>query len=93
MKKFFIRVKEGDTVLSLSERFNIPPASIISKNNLKKDPREGDMLIFEKEKEFIKYIVLPSDTKDVIEKKFSVNFEEILKNNGGVIYPFQTIYI
>lgn len=81
MKKIFYRVNLGDTILSVAERFNIPPTKIISDNNLTGEIEQGDMLYLESEQCTL-YKVKPTDTLSSIAKKFKVSEQKILKDNG-----------
>lgn len=91
MKKFFYRVKDGDTVLSLSQRFSLPPLKLIALNNLKKEIEQGDLLIIEYPKGRV-YTVSLTDTVNSISEKFNVSPKKILTDNG-VPYVFYGLKI
>ena len=86
MKKFFYRVNKGETVLSVSEKFGIPPTVIIGVNALNKEIEEGDVLFIE-ETGGRTYDVQPFDTLNGVAEKFGV-LPEALKTLNGVDYVF-----
>ena len=79
MEKFFYRVKSGDSVLSISKRFNCSMGKLISINRLKKEVSAGDILLIEKEKNL--YMVKYTDTIEKIAVRFCTTPEKILENN------------
>ena len=93
MKNFFYRVKNQDTVLSLSQEFSVPVGIIIAENNLIKEISEGDIL-------YIctpigtPYTVMPTDTAKSIAKKFNLTEEELLlKNKSPYFFYGEIIYV
>ncbi len=80
MKKFFYRVKKGDSVLSLSSKFFIPTGDIIYLNNLTSEIEEGDMLYLISDEKHC-YKVLPTDTANSIAEKFKLNKDDLLYAN------------
>ena len=86
MEKFFYRAQTGDSVLSLSHKFNIPTCSLIKDNNLKNEVDQGDLL-FVNRKNIANYAVKPLDTAEYIAGKFGVSKEKLLKDNA-VDYVF-----
>ena len=93
MKNFFYRVKNQDTVLSLSQKFNVPIGIIIYENNLKKEILEGDVL-------YIctpigtPYFVKPTDTIKSIAQKHNISEEELIqKNKSPYFFYGEIIYI
>jgi len=91
MKKFFYRVKTGDSVLSISSRFNLSVRSLILKNNLTCEVEAGDMLCIEVSVDK-PYFVNPTDTAKSVAEKFGVSEEELLSKNG-VPYLFYGLTI
>ncbi len=91
MKKYFYRVKDDDTVLSVSNKFCVPACVIIKTNYLCGEISSGDMLYIEKEDAPI-YKVKPNETASSVAKKFNVDKEELLKKNG-VQYLFYGLII
>ena len=81
MEKFFYRVEEGDTILSLSEKFRMSACKIIKQNNLKKEISCGDILCIESGGQRL-YKVNPFDTASSVAKKFNTTEEKILTDNG-----------
>ncbi len=86
MKKFFYRIQQGQTVLSVSQKFSIPVCVLINDNALKEEIAEGDLLII-KRYQGEGYRVSPSDTLQSVCKKFGVSEQELL-NKNGVPYIF-----
>ena len=91
MKKFFYRVKDGETLLSLAERFSVPFSFIKKKNNLRVEISAGDLLYIECPN-CKKYIVQPFDTAESVGEKFGVCPQKILSDNG-VDYLFYGLVI
>jgi LysM repeat protein len=91
MEKFFYRVQEGDSLFSISEKFNIPACVIIKLNNLKKEVSLGDILYLEY-CEKIRYKVKLFDTAESVAQKFGVDKDKLLKENG-VKYLFYGIIL
>ncbi len=91
MKKFFYRVNEGDTLLSLAERFSVPFNLIIKSNNLRSELSVGDLLYIE-QPDCRLYTVEPFDTAESIGEKFGVSALKILSDNG-VPYLFYGMVI
>ncbi len=82
MTKFFYRVLEGDTVLALSAKFNIPPSRIISQNKLKREVCMGDLLFLERdENKWQLYRVGPLDDAQSVCKKFDIEEGSLLSQN------------
>ena len=82
MKKFFFRVDKGDSLCSVSERFDIPVVKIIKDNRLSREIEEGDMLYLEKDEGYKVYTVLPTDTVEKIAAANNTSAERILQENG-----------
>lgn len=80
MENFFYRVKNLDTLRSISKKFNIPTTVIIYDNNLTEEISEGDLLYLSRPCG-TPYVVGVLDTLDSIESKFCVKREEILDKN------------
>ena len=94
MKKFFYRADKGDTLRSVSERFQIPAVKIIKDNNLSGEIEEGDMLYLEKEESWKIYTVSPTDTAESIAEKFHTTAAKILEdNNLPYVYFSQQIIV
>lgn len=86
MKKFFYRVGQGETVLSLSQKFSIPVCILIKDNALKEEILAGDLLLI-KQEQGKTYMVKPTDTLESVCNKFCINENELLEKNG-VSYIF-----
>lgn len=80
MKKFFYRVKAGDTVLSLSDKFCVPTCDVIRENNLSAEIKEGDVLIISPLKNA--YKVRPFESETEVAEKLGVDSETMLSYNG-----------
>ena len=91
MENFFYRVEEKDTVLSISERFSVPPTKIIKANNLRCEVCEGDLLYIEKASGCL-YRVKPFETAFSVAQKFGTTEQKILQDNG-VEYLFYGLII
>ena len=81
MKKFFYRVKKGETLSIICRRFCIPVTKVIKDNSLLCEISEGDILFLEKGNKRV-YSVKPMDTIDSIAKEFCVSKEELVSFNG-----------
>lgn len=86
MKKFFYRVLVGDTVLSLSQKFNIPLFTLINLNSLTKEISSGDLLYIEIE-DAKTYSVKPLEDFCSIAEKLGTT-ELKLRADNPVKYPF-----
>ena len=91
MKKFFYRVVEGDSVLSVAKINGVTPNSIIVQNALKEEIDVGDLLYIEIDDSSL-YAVKPQDTVDSVCKKFGVSKDKLLGDNG-VDYLFYGLII
>lgn len=80
MENFFYRVKNFDTVRSLSKKFQIPSTLIIYQNRLTEEICEGDILYLTKSDDIV-YKVDLLDTAESVAKKFGVSVQEILDKN------------
>lgn len=80
MKKFFYRV-ENDSVLSLSEKFGVPPTVIIKENRLKREIARGDVLLITLQ-DGKRYAVQPTDTLKKVAARFGVSEKELCEKNG-----------
>lgn len=81
MKKFFYRVQKGDSILSLSVKFNECVFKLIEDNQLKKEIESGDVLYIESQQSPL-YLVKPQDTLCSISEKFNKDQNLILKENN-----------
>ena len=81
MEKFFYRVKEGDSVLSLAERFSVPPVLLIKDNNLTEEIQNGDVLFICKTRGRT-YTAKPFDTVESVAARFNVSAERLKETNG-----------
>ena len=86
MEKFFYRVSGKDSLLSVAEKFGVPPAVVIRDNGLKTEISEGDILFIEKPRGKT-YTVGVFDTIESVAARFNVS-EERLKEINGVEYLF-----
>ena len=93
MKNLFYRVKKDEDLLSISERFSVPPTVISNDNKLKKEPEEGDILFIRKVEGII-YKINPEDSIFLIAEKFGTTEERILeKNKTPYVVAGETIII
>ena len=80
-KDFIYRVKKGDSLQKISNKFNVMESKIIKDNNLTdKNIEEGDVLYIEEENSFT-YIVKPLDTLVKIANKYNISVDYIIKKN------------
>lgn len=91
MKKFFYRVAEYDTALSLSKKFNLPVTSLIKLNNLTREISAGDILYIESSERTL-YRVKPFETAESVGEKFNIPPQKLLVDNG-VPYLFYGLII
>ena len=80
MKKFLYRVKTGDTVLSLSEKYRVPTCDLIRENGLSAEIREGDLLILSPSENA--YKVRPFESGKEVAEKLGEDAEKALSSNG-----------
>lgn len=92
MNDFFYRVKKGESIDSVSDKFFIPEYYIIGKNNLKCDLYEGQIILLKKGGSV--YVVKMGETLDKILEKFNLSKENFYNlNYTFTIFPDQKIYI
>lgn len=81
MEKFFYRVIDSDSVLSLAARFNVPPIVIIKDNALTAEVRDGDVVFIQRAGGKT-YTATPFDTVESVAEKFRVEANAIRELNG-----------
>lgn len=86
MRKFFYRVKAGDSVSKISYKFNAPLSDIMSDNSLICEPLCGDVLFIRENG--ASYTVTPYDTENSVAEKFGVSVQELKRRNGNFPYLF-----
>ena len=93
MEKFFYRVNQGDSLLSVANKFNIPAFSIIKLNNLKREIAVGDLLYLEKLNRQV-YCVKPFEKAQDVAKRFNLDENQLLlENNLPYLFYGAKIYI
>lgn len=81
-KNFIYKVKEGDTLLSVSNKFKILESTLIEDNCLQSSEiLKGDLLYISCENAFI-YVVKPLDNLKIIAQKYNVTPEYIQTKNN-----------
>lgn len=80
MKKIFYRVKKGDTLCCIAEKFKVSVFSIIKENLLNQEVEEGDMLVIDSHQ--TTYKVMPLETLKDIAEKLNVTEEKLIELNG-----------
>ena len=84
--EFFYRVKKGDGIRSVSEKFTVSPFTIISINSLKNELYEGQVIIIKKTENI--YTVKVGETLEKLLIKFNLSREEFIEKNGiNFVYP------
>lgn len=94
-------IKKGDTIESISSRFNVSRDYLIDINNMYyiEDFKEGREIIVPKESEnyFNTYVIEKGDTLYQIAKKYNINPDLLSSLNGinkdDYIYPNQEILV
>ena len=90
MKKFFYRVLDNETAVSICQKFSCSLGHLIYNNNLKKEVSAGDILLIERCENL--YLVKPTDTIKNLSTRFNKSEQEILDKNH-LDYLFCGIYI
>lgn len=81
-KNFIYKVKAGESLTDVSNKFNILENQIISDNNLSsRNLLEGDLLFISNQNTQT-YIVKPLDNLEKIAKKLNVTTSEIISKNS-----------
>ncbi len=94
MKKFFYRVEENDSVLSLSQRFNLPSSKIIALNGLTAEIECGDLLYFEIDETLKTHRVGLNETPKTLAQKYCTTPQKLLDDNcTKYLYYSQVIVI
>ncbi len=86
MKKFFYRVKNGDTIFSVANAFCVPTLSLVKDNLLRREIETGDILVIKKCENV--YKVNAHDTLCSVSNKLGVSPERLSFLNGGITYVF-----
>ena len=81
MKKFFYRAEQGDTVFSLSVKFEVSPCSIIKENSLKSEIEAGDLLYIVQNGERT-HAVQPFERIEELAERYNTTPERLLEKNG-----------
>lgn len=80
-KNFIYKVKQGDTLLSVSNKFKVLESSLIEDNCLvSNELLEGDLLYISCENAYI-YVVKPLDNLTKIAQKYNVSCDYIQEKN------------
>lgn len=82
----FVYFVQGETLLEIAYKFNVPPHLIIYDNGLKKEPLEGEPVLIKRRK----------NVKTLVPESMPRGDEaEQLKrlNKCDVIYPFQIVIV
>lgn len=81
-KNFLYKVKEGETLLSISNKFKILEKTLIEENHLASNQLlKGDCLFISCENAQI-YVVQPLDNLNKLAQKFNVSPETIMQKNN-----------
>ncbi len=91
MKKFFYRVKSGDTIFRLSKRFNVPLSTLIGDNALKKEISEGDVILISPQEPV--YVVSPMQSYLDVAHSTNRTVEQLKELNPNIPYIFYGVVI
>lgn len=86
-------VQKGDTIYSISSKYNVNPNTILKLNGLNKNDYiyPNEELIIPKENVDV-YITNDGDTIDYIIENMGMNVQELMKQNNKIyVYPDQLI--
>ena len=90
--EFFYRVKKGDDIRLISEKFTVSPFTVIKLNSLKEELYEGQVIIIKKSENT--YMVKVGESLEMILNKFNLSREEFIEKNGvNFVYPDLVINI
>ncbi len=87
MKNFFYRVKEGDCIVGIAERFDVPPFALIADNELTREIRAGDIVFVEKIERPTRRVRPGEDLASVINSS-GLTDGEFMRLNGYPPYVF-----
>ena len=90
MKKFFYRVRAGEDLYTIAEKFNLPPSFLGAINDLSENAEEGDILYIEiPDKKVVRVGV-----EELITLRNRADIDEILKENRApYLYFGQDIFL
>ena len=93
MESFLYRVNSNDTLISISEKLQVPPFKIIADNNLKSKVYLGQVLLIKRQNATL-YRVQPFDTIEGICAKFSISPQDFFYlNRTDFIYFGILVYV
>ena len=93
MDEFFYRVKVGETLISISDKLQIPPYKIIADNFLKSEVKAGQVLVIRKLNRPL-YRVKPFDTIASICLAHNLDVKDfIFYNRTDFIYCGILVYL
>lgn len=78
-KSFYIRVKQGDTLNKIYQKYNTCKQNIV-RNNPEIDLYCGELIKI-KTNDYISYIVKPTETLDKICDKFNIEKDKLIQQN------------
>lgn len=86
MKKFFYRVREGDNLIGIANKFNVSVFSLILDNQLCEEVFDGDILFIDCERKT--YVPLPMEDFNCVSKKLGVSVDQLKRLNVNMPYLF-----
>lgn len=93
MNGYYYRVREGETLFSLSHRFRVPPVLLARENGLTAEPEEGDILYLPPPPART-YRVGVTDTEETLSARFHRPAKEIFSENGiEYLFPFLVLSV
>lgn len=93
MESFLYRVNQGENLISIAEKLQVPPFRIISDNSLKAEVYTGQVLIIKKQNARL-YRVQPFDTIENICQRFDVSKKDfVYLNRTEFIYYGLLLYV
>lgn len=89
-------VKPGDSIYKISEMYGVPPAKLITDNQLSNILIPGQAIVVDTPIQY--HVVIPGESLYTIAQKYNITVEDIIQanpnlNNSYVIYPGQTLII
>lgn len=86
-------VAEGETLVSLCEKYSVSDSELIRLNRLRAFPPPGTILLLPQARGRV-YVVQPGETLSSVCEKFGMSEEEFASRNGDTfLYPMRRILV